>query len=178
MNTLDIILLIPLAIAAVSGWRKGIIIQACGIAGLVLGILFAMRFNHRLGEWIDAGEKFSSLLGFIIILVVSILVLAAIGILFKKVFSLTGFGLVDNIGGLALGVVKIGFLLSMLTGYFVQMNNNYHWVKPDKITESVLYKPLQQMTDTLFPYMIKIKDKILDDQPQTEQDEVTPPTSK
>ena len=49
MNTLDIILLVLLLIAAVAGWRKGIIVQACGIAGLVLGILFAMRFSRTIG---------------------------------------------------------------------------------------------------------------------------------
>ena len=50
MNTLDIILLVLLLIAAVAGWRKGIIVQACGIAGLVLGILFAMRFSRTIGD--------------------------------------------------------------------------------------------------------------------------------
>ena len=55
MNTLDIILLVLLLIAAVAGWRKGIIVQACGIAGLVLGILFAMRFSRTIGGWLGAG---------------------------------------------------------------------------------------------------------------------------
>ena len=97
MNTLDIILLVLLLIAAVAGWRKGIIVQACGIAGLVLGILFAMRFSRTIGGWLGAGEELSPVLGFVVILVVSILVLALIGYLFKKVFRLTGFGIIDRL---------------------------------------------------------------------------------
>ena len=65
MNTLDIILLVLLLIAAVAGWRKGIIVQACGIAGLVLGILFAMRFSRTIGGWLGAGEELSPVLGFV-----------------------------------------------------------------------------------------------------------------
>ena len=80
MNTLDIILLVLLLIAAVAGWRKGIIVQACGIAGLVLGILFAMRFSRTIGGWLGVGEELSPVLGFVVILVVSILVLALIGL--------------------------------------------------------------------------------------------------
>ena len=68
MNTLDIILLVLLLIAAAAGWRKGIIVQACGIAGLVLGILFAMRFSRTIGRWLGAGDTVSPVLGFILIL--------------------------------------------------------------------------------------------------------------
>lgn len=171
MNTLDIILLVLLLIAAVAGWRKGIIVQACGIAGLVLGILFAMRFSRRIGGWLGAGEELSSVLGFVVILVVSILVLALIGYLFKKVFRLTGFGIIDRLGGLALSVVKIGLLLAVLTGFFARMNDNYHWVEPEAISGSVIYKPLQAMTDAVFPYLVKAKEKIFDETPPQEETE-------
>ena len=169
MNTLDIILLVLLLIAAVAGWRKGIIVQACGIAGLVLGILFAMRFSRTIGGWLGVGEELSPVLGFVVILVVSILVLALIGYLFKKVFRLTGFGIIDRLGGLALSVVKIGMLLAVLTGFFARMNDNYHWVKPETISDSVIYRPLQAMTDAVFPYLVKAKEKIFDETPSQEE---------
>ena len=169
MNTLDIILLVLLLIAAVAGWRKGIIVQACGIAGLVLGILFAMRFSRTIGGWLGVGEELSPVLGFVVILVVSILVLALIGYLFKKVFRLTGFGIIDRLGGLALSVVKIGMLLAVLTGFFARMNDNYHWVKPETIRDSVIYRPLQAMTDAVFPYLVKAKEKIFDETPSQEE---------
>lgn len=162
MNVLDIILIILLIIAAVSGWRKGIIVQACGIAGLVLGILFAMRFSRRIGVWLNIGPELSPVVGFIIILVVSIIVLSLIGYLFKKVFHLTGFGIIDRIGGLALSVLKIGLLLSVLTGFFAKINDSYHWVNPEEINGSVVYKPLRAVTDAVFPYIITVKDKLFD----------------
>ena len=145
MNTLDIILLVLLLIAAVAGWRKGIIVQACGIAGLVLGILFAMRFSRTIGGWLGAGEELSPVLGFVV------------------------FGIIDRLGGLALSVVKIGMLLAVLTGFFARMNDNYHWVKPETISDSVIYRPLQAMTDAVFPYLVKAKEKIFDETPSQEE---------
>lgn len=162
MNALDIILLILLLSAAVSGWRKGVIVQACGIAGLVLGILFAMRFSRRIGEWLNVGASFSPVIGFILILVVSIIVLSLIGYLFRKVFHLTGFGILDHIGGLVLSVVKIGLLLSLLTGFFARINDHYRWVDPEEISGSVVYTPLRTMTNAVFPYIITVKDKLFD----------------
>ncbi|HIW96884.1 MAG TPA: CvpA family protein [Candidatus Tidjanibacter gallistercoris] len=174
MNVLDIILLVLLLIAAVAGWRKGIIVQACGIAGLVLGILFAMRFSRTAGDRLGAGEELAPVLGFAAILVVSILVLALIGYLFKKVFRLTGFGIIDRIGGLALSVVKIGLLLTVLTGFFASMNANYRWVDPKEIDDSVVYKPLRAMTDAVFPYLVRAKDKLFEGTPADDTTGRTP----
>lgn len=163
MNTLDIILLVALALAALSGWHKGIIVQACGIAGLLLGILFAMRFSRRVGLWLHLSEEVAPVLGFVLILIVSILVLALVGYLFKKVFRLTGFGIVDRIGGLALCVVKIGLLLAVLVNFFARMNRVYDWVPQREIDQSVVYRPLRDMTATIFPFLVEMKDKLFDE---------------
>ena len=133
MNTLDIILLVLLLIAAAAGWRKGIIVQACCIAGLVLGILFAMRFSRTIGRWLGAGDTVSPVLGFILILAVSILVLALVGYLFQ--------------------------------------NDEYHWVEPAAISDSVVYPPLRKMTDTVFPFLLKAKEKLFDQTPAPKENE-------
>ena len=78
-------------------------------------------------------------------------------------------GIIDRLGGLALSVVKIGMLLAVLTGFFARMNDNYHWVKPETISDSVIYRPLQAMTDAVFPYLVKAKEKIFDETPSQEE---------
>ena len=168
MNILDIILLALLAVAAIAGWRKGIIVQACGIAGLVLGIMFALRFSGRIGIWLDVDEKFASILGFIIIFVISIVALAIVGYLFKKVFHLTGFGILDRIGGLVLSVVKIGLLLGILVGAFVDMNKNLKFVEPSVINDSAVYRPLHDMTEAIFPYLRQVKESITENDNQND----------
>lgn len=166
MNILDIILLVLLVIAAIIGWRKGIIVQACGIAGLVLGIMFAMRFSRSVGIWLGLSDAAAAVIGFIIILVVCIIVLALVGYLFKKIFRLTGFGILDRIGGALLGAVKAALLTGILMGFFVRMNDSFHIIDNKQIEDSVVYKPLQSITDAMFPYLERLKDGLSDNTPE------------
>lgn len=162
MNTFDFILIVILFLAAVDGWRQGVIAQVCGIAGLVFGIWLGMRFSHAVGAWLHLGDKVSSVLGFIAILILSIVALGVVGWLFKRVFRLTGFGLLDNIGGLALGVLKAGLMVYFLTGFFVKMNDNLHIVPSVAINNSKVYSIVGKVNDAIFPYLIKSKDKLLE----------------
>ncbi len=158
MNILDIIIAVILAIAAFRGWRKGVIRQACGIGGLILGVWLGYRFGALLADWFSMNAKYASLLCFILILIVAIVVLYVIGLLFSKVFKMTGFGLVDNIGGLALGVVKIGLLLSLLLGVFVKFNDSAKLTNPEVFSESLLYEPMQKTAGIIFPWIINVID--------------------
>lgn len=162
MNVFDIALLIILAAAAVFGFRKGIITQVCGIAGILLGILLAFRFSNRLAGWLNVGEGFSWLLSFIIILLVVILVLYLAGRLVRKVVHGIGLGIIDRIGGLALGVVKWGLILSLLIGITVKFADATGIVESGKITEAKLYRPLKKLGDTVFPYILDAKEKYID----------------
>ncbi len=60
-------------------------------------------------------------------------------------------------------------IMAVLTGFFARMNDNYHWVKPETISDSVIYRPLQAMTDAVFPYLVKAKEKIFDETPSQEE---------
>lgn len=160
MNALDIILLVILTLAAVDGWRRGVIVQVCGIAGLVLGIWLAMRFSHTMGIWLHLGETFSTILGFVVILVLSVLALGFVGFLFKRIFKLTGFGLLDNICGVILSVMKISLLFYFVTSSFARMNDSIHMIKPQIIDESKVFLTLEKATDVVFPFLIKAKDKL------------------
>lgn len=154
MNILDIIIAVILVIAAIMGLRKGVIRQACGIGGLILGIWLGYRFSALLAGWLGINAEYASLLCFVLILVVSIVVLFLVGLLFRKVFKMTGFGLIDNLGGLALGVVKIGLLLSLLLGLYVRFNDTARLTNPEIFSESILYEPMQKAARTVFPWLI------------------------
>lgn len=162
MNILDIILLILLIVSAVSGYRKGIIVQVCGIAGLLLGIYIAFRFSTMLGQWLGAGAEFGPVLSFIILLIVVILVLWLAGKLIKKLFHATGLGIVDRIGGLALGVIKVALVLSLLLGLIQRFNDKHEIIKPQTFTSSKIYPPLRKMAGAIFPYIFDTTDKLLE----------------
>lgn len=162
MNILDIIIALVLISAAIGGFRRGIISQLFGIAAIILGVWLSFKFSSQVGKWI--GVELSDTLSFIIVLIVAIWAIVLVGKITSKTFSLTGLGIIDRIGGLALGVVKYGLILSLLLGLFININKNFKMMKPEKIEKSILLAPLQDMSNLIFPYLIKAKDAILENE--------------
>ena len=162
MNSLDILLLIPLVIAAVSGWRNGLIVQACGIAGLIVGIILALHFSHAIALWLNLSDDLPPIVAFVLIVAICVAVLWGLGYLFKCVFRLSGFGLFDRIGGMILGVVKIGLLLSVLVSVVIRIDTRHNIISHDKIDNSKVYHSLHAMTDAVFPYVVKAKDLLFE----------------
>ncbi|MEG1611058.1 MAG: CvpA family protein, partial [Alistipes sp.] len=48
MNGIDFILYLVMAFAIWDGWRHGVILQLCSLAGLVAGIWLAGRYDARI----------------------------------------------------------------------------------------------------------------------------------
>lgn len=49
MNFFDIITIIAFVWAVVSGWRSGLVAQLLSLAGIVAGLILAIRFGARVG---------------------------------------------------------------------------------------------------------------------------------
>ncbi len=162
MNILDIILAVILVCSVVVGARQGLIRQACGVAGIILGIILAQRFSVQLAAWLEISKEWSQIVSFVVILLVVVLVFALIGWLFRKVFKMTGFGLWDKIGGVALALAKdaliIGVLLGLLANFTRLKNANN---EPSKlITKSILYEPLHDYSQAVFGWVMNNKEEL------------------
>ena len=116
MNGFDIILGIPLLYAAYRGFREGIIVQLGGIAGLFIGVYFAFRHSSAVGQWLHTDPPIAAAVGFVVILLAVLLVMALLGHLIKGIFKLAGLGPIDAIGGILLGVLSAKYTGKWLDG--------------------------------------------------------------
>ena len=82
MNVLDIILAILLVVGAVNGFRKGIISQLCGLAGVLLGVWLGFKFGDRLGVWL--GVEIGEVASFVIIFIGAVLLAALWGLRIRR----------------------------------------------------------------------------------------------
>ncbi|AWW30360.1 CvpA family protein [Echinicola strongylocentroti] len=118
MNTIDIIILILLAIGAYSGYRQGLFIGILSIVAFIIGIVFAFKFMHWGADLLaERVESLTFMLPFISFLIIFLLVTITIRILaylVKKTLDLTILGTFDNFAGAILGLLKWGFMLSLL----------------------------------------------------------------
>ncbi len=157
----DIILAIPLVWALWAGFRGGVIVQLGGIAGLFLGVWLAFRYGARVGAWFNINDTADNVIGFIIIVVLTIVVISLIGRLLKGVFRFAGLAALDRIGGALLSLLKVALVMGLLLWGMGRISRSLDWEKWNKVEGAHLYKPLTALAEFTFPYMEMVKGKLL-----------------
>ena len=146
MNTLDLIVCLVLALAVWNGWRQGFVVQVCSLA-----------------EVAAAG-------GFVTALVVVILVVAIAGRVVRKVFHFAGLGVADTLLGIAVSVLKYLLVLSVLFSAFDALNEDYCLVGPRTIEQSKSYKPVRWLSESIFPFLEWVGERVPRQEEKTETD--------
>lgn len=158
MIVVDIVIGFLLLVALFTGFRKGFFVQLAGLAGLVIGVWLAIRSAGTLGMWLGINDKYAAVAGFLIILVVVILLVASVGRVFRGVFGFAGLSLVDKLAGMVLSLAKTGLIVALVLWGFDATNRCYGWVPEEKLDRSVFYRPMLDITTTVFPYIESLQD--------------------
>ena len=160
MNILDAIILICLIPAIFQGLRKGFISQAISIISLIVGIWASARFADIVTEWVSqyitASEQVMKIVVFVIILAVVFIALGLIGRLLEKILNFAFLGWINKLAGVAFSLMKAFLILGLIAIAFNSINTTLELVKPETISDSVLYQPLKNAADTIFPYIRKM----------------------
>ncbi len=118
MNTLDIILLIPIIIGAYGGFKKGFIVGVLSLLALVLGVFGGFYFlNWGISILVtDFGltGKMLPILAFVIIFIGIIISINFIGKLLKKFIQMILLGGIDKMAGALMGAIMWSFMISSL----------------------------------------------------------------
>lgn len=157
MGTIDIIILVLLAIGAYSGYKQGLFIGILSVVAFVVGLVCAFRLMHWGADiLVQKVESLTFMLPFISFLIIFLIVTITIRILaylVKKTLDLTVFGTFDNFAGAVLGVVKWAFMISLL----IWVAGSFEMAMPQEmIRESSLYPYIQPLA----PFVIGIMDSI------------------
>lgn len=157
MNILDIIILICLVPAIIQGLRKGFISQAISIISLIAGVWASAKFANLVGEWlsqyITASEQVLKVVSFAIILIVVFIILGLIGKVLDKIIRLVMLGWLNKLLGVVFSLAKCLLILGLITLAFNSLNTSFNLVKPEVLSESILYPVIKEITDTVFPYI-------------------------
>lgn len=151
MNTVDIVLLIILLVAAVQGFRRGFVLEVVSMLALILAIFVGFKLLHEgmefLRDQFDISGSILPYLSFILLFVGTILLLNFLGKIFKKVIDMTLLGSIDNLAGSLFAALKWAFGISALLWIF-----NYFAINP-----------LEQYTDNaiLYPVIVDIAPTVI-----------------
>ena len=160
MNIIDIILLICFIPAVVQGLRKGFISQAISIVSLIAGIWASARFADMVTEWIsqymNASEQVLKIVAFALILIVVFIVLGLLGRLLESILNFVMLGWINKLLGIVFSLTKAILIIGLVILLFSSLNNNFQLVKPETLDSSVLYQPVKNFADTIFPFIKNI----------------------
>ena len=157
MNILDAIILICLIPAVIQGLRKGFISQAISIVSFIVGIWASARFANVVTAWISqyitASEQILKIVAFALILVVVFIVLGLVGRILESILNFAFLGWVNRLAGVIFSLLKTFLILGLIIIAFNSLNTTFGFVKPEVLADSVLYTPLKNIADTVFPYI-------------------------
>ena len=122
MSFIDLIIIIPLALGAIGGFRKGFILEIITLLALILAVIGGFHFLHWgmsvLTENFQLSGRFLPFLAFVLIFVGIIAIVNMIGQALKKIIQMVFLGGIDKIAGAVLGALKFVFLFSILIWVF------------------------------------------------------------
>lgn len=160
MNAIDLIVWIVLALAVWGGWKQGLIVQICSLAGIVAGIWLAAHFGAQAGAWLGLDGDIAAPGGFVAVLVAVVLAVAVVARLIRKLFRFAGFGVADVLLGIVVATLKYMLVLSVLFSAFDSLNADYAIVGRETIDGSACYGPVMRLSDAVFPFLEWVGERI------------------
>lgn len=159
MNIIDIVLIVFAAVAIYDGFRNGLVVQAGGILGLLVGVWLAFRYAETVGRWFGMHGPEASIAGFIAVVVLAVVIVAVAGRLLRGVFRLSGLGIFDSLFGACLSLLKAAIAASLLICAVDAVNTDYRLIGREYIEASRAYVPLRNLSSRLFPLFDRIREQ-------------------
>jgi len=155
MTSIDIIILIVIAIGGLVGLMKGFIKQLASTLGLIVGLLVAKALYTSLAErlcpTITHSMTVAQILSFVVIWIAVPLLFTIVASLLTKLMETVSLGWLNRIMGFVLGVFKYILLLSLLICITEFFDSDNAIISKTKKDESVLYYPIKSLAGLFFP---------------------------
>ena len=142
MKIIDIVLLVIILVGAFQGFKSGFVVELFSLLGVFLGVLGGFKLMGvamvMLNSRFNIDEKVLPYVAFAVVFVVIVVVVGLLGKMIKASFKQTLLGGVDQIAGAVLGVIRTGFMLSVM----IWIADALHVKALDQWAEDSLFYPM------------------------------------
>lgn len=167
MNYIDIVLAILLVLAAISGYRKGLIAEVASLAALILGIWGAIKFSYITSEFLienfNLQTDYLNIISFVVTFIVIVILVHIVGNTVNKIVDTVMLGFVNKLAGLVFGVLRSALILSIILVVFDNIDEDIHILPEDTKDNSRMYEPIRSFAPSIFPFIeewgFDLKDK-------------------
>ncbi len=159
MNFIDIILGAIILFGAIRGIKNGLFVEVASLVAIVAGIYGAIHFSYIVGDYLGQrvswDEKYLNLASFAITFVIILLTVSWLGKLLTKIADFAALGILNKILGGAFGGLKLAVILGAILVFFHRTNNMISFIDEETIEGSALYKPVRELGDAVFKWVLK-----------------------
>jgi membrane protein required for colicin V production len=157
LNALDYIILAFLLWGFISGFRRGLIMELCTLAGLFLGIWLAIHFSKTTEEWMRTSQGMEGdwikMGAFLMVFIAAYIAFFFLGKALSKAVSLMMLGIINRITGGLFGMIKM-LMFSSLLLLMIKMAG-LPLLSDKTEQESAIFQPVHSFAELVYP---KIKD--------------------
>ena len=155
MNTLDIILSIPLLAGLFFGFKRGLVMELSRIVALVVGVYVAVRFSYLLTEYLylntDITHELLPIAAFCMVMLGMMILIHLLAKLIDRTLKTVALGWALRITGAAFGTLRMAFILSILL-LLIQRSELFKEMERSELVESsMIYGPLLGFSETVMP---------------------------
>ena len=165
METIDIFIVVVLGIGLVSGLAKGFIEQACGLVGLIAGLLVARALYAAVGEQlaphIGTSVSVAQIISFIIIWAVIPALLMLAGAALTRALEAAHLGIVNRMLGAVTGMVLHLLFLGVLIKVVEYIDPDEKMLTPEVKEQSVFYHPVGETAGLFFPAIKQVTEQLI-----------------
>ena len=155
MGFLDIFLAVFLALGLVKGFRNGFFVELASLVSVLLGIYVAIKFSYLtqsyLKEHFSSNPKTIQVLAFGLTFILVIIAVSLLAKVFTSIVNFASLGLLNNILGAFLGLLRTVLVMSILLNLFQKINFDGAFLSEKTKGESVLYEPVQEVSRNIYP---------------------------
>lgn len=163
MNWLDAAIAVPLLFGAYKGWKRGLIFEIAMIIGLIIALYLGFKFSgivsNFLNEQVESMKGITPYLSFFLIFGTIILAFILLAKLLENILELTALSTFNNVGGALFGLIKFGFILSVLLWLIRTLEPGLKIIPEPIKTESILYTPVLKIASSVHPLIQDVKNE-------------------
>lgn len=163
MNSLDLFILIPIAVGFIFGLFKGLIKELTSLAAIFLGIYAAKILSPWLAEILIKSSGFSAKtahpVAYVLIFIAVAVALLIVAKTLDKVFdSISLDGLNKLMGGI-FGGLKYALIISVVFNLFNIVDGKFNILSSTTKSESIIYQPILKLAPKLWDVAESQKDE-------------------
>ncbi|MBC8342919.1 MAG: CvpA family protein [Bacteroidetes bacterium] len=157
MNILDIIFLIPLLYFLITGFKKGLLIEALSVVAFIVAIIGAMKLSHKLmlSSGLELSSKWMPYVAYLLVFLGIFLLIILLARLLQKIIKTAKLNIFNRIAGALFGVLKVVLLFSLLLWISEQVE-----IIPEKMKEeSLSYYYLEPISPKVISFITDYKEE-------------------